>query len=156
MVPTRDAIAEERVRARAGPRWGFGGIRRRGSGTGADPYFDATTVATIKKSRSLGLDAGEFLPISRDEIIDAAKGQNLFTNPWFGRRDRIPPADDPRTKLIDRAMVTHGLITPEHLVEIHGVGDEMERAVPSLEGMAHQAALAGEAAVEADQEARAG
>jgi RNA-directed DNA polymerase len=122
---------------------------------GADPYFDATTVATIKKSRSLGLDAGAFLPISRDEIIDAAKGQNLFTNPWFGRRDRIPPADDPRTKLIDRAMVTHGLITPEHLVEIHGVGDEMERALPNLEGIAHQAALAGAAAVEADQEARA-
>ena len=78
--------------------------------------------ATIKKSRSLGLGCWTFLPISRDEIKRAAKGQNLFTNPWFRPPGQDSAADDPRTKLIDRAMVTHGLITAEQLVEIHGVG----------------------------------
>lgn len=149
-------------------RWLTGGIepaRDIGSGSAtpsgagpapeADPYFAATPVPIIKKSRPLGLDAGAFLPISREEILTAAKGKNFFANPWFGRRDTIPQADDLRTKLVDRAMVTQGLITPEELVEIHSVGEEMERARPSLLGIAHQAALAGEAAVAADREARA-
>ena len=56
--------------------------------------------------------------------------------------------------LIDRAMVTQGLVSPEELVEIHGVGDEMERARPTLEGITHQANLAGGDAVQADREAR--
>ena len=56
--------------------------------------------------------------------------------------------------LIDRAMVTQGLITPEELAEIHGVGEEMERVRPSIAGTEHQAALAGSAAVEAENEAR--
>ena len=103
--------------------------------TAADPYFSrARPSSSIKKAKALGLDAGAFLPITREEIKQAAKGQNLFANPWFGRRDLIPPADDPRTKLIDRAMVTQGLLTPEELAEIHRVGDEMERVRPSLEG----------------------
>ncbi len=34
----------------------------------------------------------------------AALGR-LWSNPWFGRRDLIPPASDARTLLIDRAMV---------------------------------------------------
>jgi RNA-directed DNA polymerase len=149
-------------------RWLTGGIepeRGRGSGSAtsggaapapeADPYFAATSMPVIKKSQMPGLDAGAFLPISRAEIKEAAKGQNLRANPWFGRLDRIPPADDLRTKIIDRAMVTHGLITADDLVEIHGVGEEMERARPSAEGIAHEAALAGAAAVEADSEARA-
>ncbi len=118
---------------------------------GSDPYFD---LPELKTRKTLGLDAGAFLPIAREEIKKAAKGQNRFGSPWFGRRDRIPPADDPRTKLIDRAMVTQGLINPEELVEIHRVGDEMERARPSVEGNAHQARLAGEAAVLADRESR--
>ena len=62
----------------------------------ADPYF---TEPSLGKPKTLGLDAGAFLPISRQEIKKAAQDQNLFFNPWFGRRDRIPPADDPRTKL---------------------------------------------------------
>ncbi len=121
----------------------------------ADPYFAAAPIPVIKKPQTLGLDAGAFLPISRDEIKKAAKGQNLFANPWFGRRDRIPPVDDLRTKIIDRAMVTQGLITAEDLIEIHSAGEEMERARPSMEGIAHEAALAGAAAVEGDREARA-
>jgi retron-type reverse transcriptase len=122
-------------------------------GPEADPYF--VDSATLKVKKTIGLDAGAFLPITRGEIKEAARGQNLFANPWFGRRDRIPPADDPRTGLIDRAMVTQGLLSPEELAEIHRVGAEMERARPSVEGIAHEAALAGAAAVQAERDARA-
>ena len=99
----------------------------------------------------LGLDAGDFLPISRDEMKAAApaSGPGLLRNLWFGRRDLIPPADDERTRLIDRALVTHGMLTPEQLVEIHRVGAEMDKARPAEESIRHQAAVAGEAAVRA-------
>jgi RNA-directed DNA polymerase len=120
-----------------------------------DPYFVEPSELSIKKAKALGLGAGAFLPISREEIKKAAKGQNFFGNPWFGRRDQIPPADDLRTNLVDRAMVTRGLLSPEALVEIHRVGDEMELARPSVQGIAHQSNVAGEAAVQADREARA-
>src|SRR5689334_11835464 len=63
--------------------------------------------------------ASDFLPISRAEIVAAGQGGALLRNMWFGRRDLIPPADDPRTRIIDRALVTHGLLTPEELAEIH-------------------------------------
>jgi retron-type reverse transcriptase len=139
------------------PGWVGEAVPARPSGAApspeADPYFSEAAGPVVKKS--FGLDAGALLPITRAEIKEAAQGQSLFANPWFGRRDMIPPADDPRTELIDRAMVTQGLLTPEELVEIHRVGDEMERARPSLEGIAHEAALAGGLAVEADHEARA-
>jgi RNA-directed DNA polymerase len=121
----------------------------------ADPYFAGAAGAEIKQKKPVGLDAGAFLPITREEIKEGAQGRSLFANPWFGRRDRIPPADDPRTKLIDRAMATQGLITPDELGEIHQIGEEMERVRPSWEGIAHAAALAGEAAIQADREARA-
>src|SRR5438046_8892277 len=71
--------------------------------------------------------ASDFLPISRAEIVEAGKGGALLRNMWFGRRDLIPPADDPRTKIIDRALVSHGLLTPEELAESHRVGDGMQR-----------------------------
>jgi retron-type reverse transcriptase len=87
-------------------------------------------------------------------LVEAAKDVRLG-GAWFGRRDLIPPAEDKRTKLIDRALVTHGLLTPEQLTEIHRVGDEMERVRPSLERLQQRAALSGEAAVEADRAARA-
>jgi len=105
--------------------------------------------------RKLDLNATDFLPIARDELKVSAQGLQLWGNPWFGRRDLIPPADDPRTKLIDRVLVTHGLLTPEQLVDIHRVGEEMERVRPSLIAVEHAAALAGEAAVQADREQRA-
>ncbi len=77
-------------------------------------------------------------------------GSDLWGNMWFGRQDRIPPATDKRTLIIDRAMVGHGLITPEALVEIHKVGDEMERVRPDIITAAHTA----NRAVEFDKEAR--
>ncbi len=138
-------------------RWLLGGGDR-GAGASpvaeADPYFAGSCAPVIQKSKNFGLDAGAFLPIAREEIIGSARRRKLFANPWFGRRDQIPPASDERTVLIDRAMVTQGLITPEELAEIHGVGEEMERVRPSIAGTEHQAALAGTAAVEAENEAR--
>ncbi|WP_165075516.1 reverse transcriptase family protein [Paludisphaera rhizosphaerae] len=101
------------------------------------------------------LDAGAYLPISREEIKREAKGKNLFNNFAFGNRSIIPPADDLRTKLIDRAMVTHGLLSPEQLHEIHAVGARMDELRPTMAAVEHKAAKAGEAAVEADREARA-
>ena len=108
-----------------------------------------------KKSRTYGLDAADYLPITRDEIKDAARGRSLLGSVWFGRRDLIPPADDPRTRLIDRGMVTQGLIAPEQLAEIHAVGAEMDRLRPTVQSIEHQAAMTAEAVIQAEKEARA-
>jgi RNA-directed DNA polymerase len=102
----------------------------------------------------MDLDAGDFLPIGGKELKESAQ-EVVRGGAWFGRRDLIPPAEDLRTKLIDRAMVANGLLTPEQLVEIHRVGAEMERLKPSLIGPDALAAKAGEAAVRADREQRA-
>jgi RNA-directed DNA polymerase len=99
--------------------------------------------------------APDFVPISRGEILSAAAGKNLMANAWqTGRSSIIPPADDLRTQLIDRALVTHGLLTPEELAEIHRVGDEYAKVKPSLENVALKSGLAGEAAVQAYREAK--
>ena len=70
-------------------------------------------------------EPGEFAPISDQELRKEAATSEVKTSPWWGRTDTIPPGDDPRTKLIDRALVTRGYLTPERLVEIHAVGDQM-------------------------------
>ena len=127
----------------------------------ADPYFSAD--ADPEKGVLPGgpgkaadpLDAGDYLPITREEIREEAKGKDLFRDFAFGLRSVIPPADDPRTRLIDRAMVTHGLLSPEQLREIHAVGARMDALKPTMAGVEHEAAKAGEAAVAADREARA-
>src|SRR6185503_10860190 len=67
----------------------------------------------------------EFAPISAKELKDRSKTSEVANSPWWGRIDTIPPGDDERTKLIDRALVTRGYLTPEQLVEIHRVGDLM-------------------------------
>lgn len=108
-----------------------------------------------KVAAPLDLDAADFLPISRAEILEKTQGQSPWGSAWFGRRDLIPPAEDSRTQLIDRGMVTQGLLTPEQLVEIHHVGAEMERVRPSLTALEVDAQKAGEAAVEADRARRA-
>jgi retron-type reverse transcriptase len=125
----------------------------------ADPYFAGTPAAAappkFQVKGSLGLDAKTFLPIARDEIKKEASGTTLFGNVWFGRRDLIPPVSDPRTLLVDRAMVTQGFLSPEQLREIHEVGALMDEIRPTLATIEHEAALVGNAAVEADREARA-
>ncbi|AGA28587.1 Reverse transcriptase (RNA-dependent DNA polymerase) [Singulisphaera acidiphila DSM 18658] len=128
----------------------------------ADPYFavtaDVQSTATNQGKgngkSSLGLEANAYLPISREEIKKTAKGIDRFGNPWFGRRDLIPPTDDPRTNLIDRAMVTQGLLSPTQLHEIHDVGARMDQIRPSLAAIESRAAVDGAAAVAADREAR--
>jgi retron-type reverse transcriptase len=100
--------------------------------------------------QKLRLDAAQFTALSDAEVRKQAKGQPLLRNPWFGRRDLIPPASDERTLLIDRAMVAHGLLTPEELVRIHEVGDRMAELRPDL-AQAHATAAD---AVKLDEEAR--
>jgi RNA-directed DNA polymerase len=79
------------------------------------------------------LDGNPFAPLDDAAVKQEAKSAgNLFRNAWFGRRDLIPPVDDPRTLLIDRAIVAHGLLTPEQLTEIHEVGRQMDLVRPNL------------------------
>jgi RNA-directed DNA polymerase len=70
-------------------------------------------------------DARDFTLIADKELRAASATSEVRTSPWWGRTDTIPPGDDPRTKLIDRALVTRGYLTPEQLVDIHTVGDQM-------------------------------
>jgi retron-type reverse transcriptase len=85
--------------------------------------------------QSLGhLDTGAFAPLSDEDIKRRLKRIGTGGS-WFqmlGMRGRIPPVSDERTLLIDRALVAHGLLSPEDLKEIHEVGEEYERLKPSL------------------------
>jgi RNA-directed DNA polymerase len=103
-----------------------------------------------KAPRKLNLDPGQFAPLSGAQLKARSLlvGGSLFRNPWFGRRDLIPPVTDQRTALIDRGMVGVGLLTPEQLVEIHEVGAQMEKLRPDL----IQAASIADAAVQRDAE----
>lgn len=81
----------------------------------------------------LNLDAGQFTPVSAEELKKRA-GELKWN--WatvnFDRRDQIPPIDEPRTQLIDRALVAEGLLAPEQLVEIHQVGAQMAELRPAF------------------------
>lgn len=94
-------------------------------------------------------DVGQYTPISREEMNQEFNRLGpSWWSPWFGRRDVIPPADDGRTKLIDRAMVTHGFITPEELAEIHEIGAEMDALRPQF---AHATQLGQQAVAQTEQ-----
>lgn len=106
----------------------------------------------------LNLDPGHFAPISREEMAKRA-GELRWT--WasvnFDRRDQIPSAGDPRTALIDRALVAQGLLTPEQLVEIHETGSQMAELRPELrnvQNIAADAVLADAAERRARKEAK--
>jgi RNA-directed DNA polymerase len=90
---------------------------------------------TAPVRETIDLDLGPFAPISQTDLRAAAgKLTNAFSNLWlFGRSNRIPPAADPRTNLIDRAMVTQGLLSPQELAEIHAVGEAYDAARPDLQ-----------------------
>jgi hypothetical protein len=62
----------------------------------------------------------------------------------------IPPVSDERTLLVDRALVAHGLLTPEQLAEIHEIGQQMDKVRPDL-ALAREVA---NTAVAQDKEAR--
>jgi RNA-directed DNA polymerase len=86
------------------------------------------------------LDVSPFAPLSTQEAqAEAGNLERLWGSAFFGRVDIIPPVSDPRTRLIDRAMVGRGLISVEELAKIHRVGNEMERLRPSLASAALKA-----------------
>ncbi len=107
------------------------------------PTASPAPIRTQKRQTSASpeaLNAAQFTPIGdRDLKRQAKQLGSLWSNPWFGRRDIIPPADDPRTQLIDRAMVTHGFLTNEELADIHAVGEEMSEYRPDSVLVAHRA-----------------
>ena len=113
-------------------------IGRRGSGT---PVI-------------IDLDAGPFQPISRDELLRKTRGFSLFANVWFGRRDLIPPSSDRRTMLIDRAMISSGLITAAEVARMHQIGDLYAKYSGQIATINAQAAAVGDAAVAQDRERR--
>ncbi|MES2708800.1 MAG: reverse transcriptase family protein [Verrucomicrobiota bacterium] len=104
-----------------------------------------------------GLDSGVFAPLSDAEIKRRAKSHGLGGS-WFqmlGMRGRIPPVTDERTLLIDRALVAHGLLSPEELVKIHETGAEYEKLRPSFQAKQQAEIQAGQQALEDDDAARA-
>jgi RNA-directed DNA polymerase len=104
---------------------------------------------TARENKTLDLSPGLFAPLSPEQI--RAQAQGMAPSFLFGRRNRIPPVTDPRTLLIDRAMVAQGLITPEQLGEIHRTGEEMEKSNPDPVLAEYQARQA----VQLDREERA-
>ena len=105
------------------------------AGTPASASRAARRSPSSPPPESLDYDLGPFAPISQSDLRAQA---GKLTNAWrtlylFGRTSRIPPANDPRTNLIDRAMVSGGLLTPEELAEIHAVGEAYDRARPDLQ-----------------------
>ena len=127
------------------------------SSTSTNPSAKPSTSSSgqagpkVRAPITLNFDASDFLPINRSELLAAAKKLTLWGNPWFGRRDIIPPANDDRTKLIDRAMVTQGILTPAQLNEIHRIGAEMDHFRPTQLIVEAQARAAGADAVAADK-----
>ena len=100
--------------------------------------------------------ASDFLPIARDDLLRQGEEVRRATGwMWFGRRDIVPPTSDPRTLLIDRGMLTQGLITAEELAAMHQTGDEWAQYANRLEQIQVKAGQSADAAVEADRAARA-
>jgi RNA-directed DNA polymerase len=98
----------------------------------------------------------DFLPIARDDLLKQGTEIRRTTGwMWFGRRDIIPPASDPRTLLIDRGMLTQGFLTADELAEAHRVGDEWSKYADRLHHIQVKAGQSADAAVEADRAARA-
>jgi RNA-directed DNA polymerase len=96
------------------------------------------------QDQTLNLDASAFAPLAGSNIVGqlarlGANSWDIFRsmagtdNRWWGNRSVIPPSSDPRTRFIDRGMVGQGMITPEELVEIHTVGDQMLTLRPELD-----------------------
>lgn len=120
------------------------------------PPTAAKGAAPASAQKKLNLDAGQFTPVSREEMMkNAATLRWTWASVNFDRRDQIPSAGDPRTALIDRALVAQGLLTPEQLVEIHEAGAKMRELRPDLrnvQSIAADAALADAAARQARKE----
>lgn len=104
-----------------------------GAGSTAPPAPIGPARPQPEPVRLTELEGNPFAPLSDADVKQQAQGLgSLWNNPWFGRRDLIPPTRDPRTLLIDRAMTAHGLLTPDELEEIHSVGAQMDAIRPDL------------------------
>src|SRR5262245_4459706 len=77
----------------------------------APPPAPAKPAAPLPRAQA-NYATEEFAPISDKELRQKSKGSEVANSPWWGRTDTIPPGDDARTKLIDRALVTRGYLTP--------------------------------------------
>lgn len=122
-----------------------------GARTGPTPAGNVPAPAmTQPRDAALQLDASQFQPVSTEQAKALAAGQRFGSFFEFGRRSRIPSALDPRTKLVDQAMVGQGLIAPDDLVKIHALGDQMDELRPERVGESNLV----QRAVEADKEAR--
>lgn len=119
------------------------------SGTQPAPVSPPQTPKMESKG-SKQLDLSRFAPISEAELKKKSNQQFAWNELRLNRIDVIPPTNDPRTNLIDRALVSNGYLTPEQLVEIHEVGDLYNELRPSL-AMVHTMA---QQAVADDVEAR--
>jgi RNA-directed DNA polymerase len=123
---------------------------------GAPPASPQSGSAPPKgRDRLLNLDAANLLPISHAELKESI--EELVRRGAFriGGRGSIPPITDERTRLIDRALMSHGLLTPEQLIAIHEIGAQMEQLRLVQAGTHKQIAARGEAAVRADRERKA-
>jgi retron-type reverse transcriptase len=98
----------------------------------------------------------DFLPITREELVSGGEEVRRTTG-WmfFGRRDIIPPVTDLRTTLIDRGMLTQGLLSAEELAEMHTVGEQYDRFANREHHINVKAGQSADQAVEADRAARA-
>src|SRR5262245_52630191 len=84
------------------------------------PFSAPAAKKPAPQNKTLNLDAGAFTPLSAEDAKKQARGLRWnLASVNFDRRDHIPAPTEPRTLLIDRAMVAQGLLTPEQLVEIH-------------------------------------
>lgn len=148
--------------------WNFlgGGDANTGDTSGNDRAnnLDSKNQVTVNPSEAkapstarkiLNLTASAFLPIQRDDLMRQASGISMWSNIWFGRRDLIPPTSDPRTMLIDRGMLSAGMVSAEELAEMHRIGDLYAKYSGEATRIRSEGALAGQAAVDADRQARA-
>ncbi len=107
-----------------------------------------------KVAALLNLDASDLLPITHDEM--RASMQELIRTGGFRFTGRgFIPVGDERTRLINRALLTNNLLTPEQLAEINRVAEDYERMRKGVAAVEQAAAQSGETAVVADREARA-
>ncbi|HEY8504622.1 MAG TPA: reverse transcriptase domain-containing protein [Gemmataceae bacterium] len=107
-----------------------------------------------KPAQTLNLEASDLLPITSEELR-ASLQQLIRSGQWrFTFRGTIPLGDE-RTRLINRALLTNGFLTPEQLDEIIQTAMDFERMEKAKAVLEAKAQKAGEAAVKADKEARA-
>ncbi len=103
----------------------------------------------------LGLEAADLLPITEEELKESLQELTRRNAFRLGIRGSIPPGNDERTQLIGRALVTHGLLTADQLVEIHRVGAEYDQFRRAEQLAQQQAKFSGQAAVRAERERKA-